>query len=47
MIENNAFVKSELAYRTDRIRTGIVGRRKGHVRGPWVRRAADAREKTT
>lgn len=47
MIENTAFVKSELAYRTDRLRGQLSGRRRAHVRGPWVRRPAQGREKTT
>lgn len=47
MIENSAFVQSELTYRTNRIRTGIGGSRRRHVRGPWVRRPADAREKSS
>ncbi|MEI5674308.1 MULTISPECIES: hypothetical protein [Nocardioides] len=42
MTDNTAFLKSELAYRTHRIKTGVVGRRRGHVRTPWSRRPADA-----
>lgn len=42
MIENNAFVKSELEYRTNRIRVGVAGRRRGRTRTPRVRRPAEA-----
>jgi hypothetical protein len=46
MIDNNAFLKSELDYRTNRIRAGVRGRRRGRVRTPFVRRPADASENT-
>ena len=38
MFESNAFAKSEMDYRSSRIRAGVVGRRRGHVRVPRVRR---------
>lgn len=41
MIDNNAFVRSELDYRTNRIRTGMTGRRRSRVRAPFVRRPAE------
>jgi hypothetical protein len=44
MYESNAFVKSELAYRAGRVRTGLAGRRRSHVRIPFVRRPAEASE---
>ena len=44
MIDNNAFVKSELEYRTNRIRTGMTGRRRSRVRTPFVRRPAETSE---
>lgn len=44
MFESNAFVKSEMQVRSTRIREGVVGRRRGHVRFPHVRRTARAGE---
>ena len=44
MFESNAFVKSELEYRAGRVRTGLTGRRRSHVRKPFVRRPAEASE---
>lgn len=44
MFDSNAFVKSELDYRTQRVRTGIAGQRRGRTRSPRVRRPAEASE---
>jgi hypothetical protein len=43
MIENSSYVQSELAYRRNRLRSGIAGPRR--VRSPFVRRPADASER--
>jgi hypothetical protein len=45
MIENSAYVKSELAYRSQRLRTEVAGRRRGHVRNPFARKPAESTRK--
>lgn len=44
MIDNNALMRSEMEYRTNRIRAGVRGRRRNRVRAPFVRRPAEASE---
>ena len=44
MFDSNAFVKSELDYRTNRIRAGLKGRRRERTRRIAVRRPAEATE---
>lgn len=42
MFESNVFVKSEMEVRSNRIRNGVAGSRRGRVRVPRVRRPAEA-----
>ncbi|WP_182524881.1 hypothetical protein [Nocardioides dongkuii] len=38
MFESNVYAKSEMDYRSSRIRAGVRSRRHGHGRAPRVRR---------
>ncbi|GEP34644.1 hypothetical protein NSZ01_24120 [Nocardioides szechwanensis] len=44
MSDSSIFVKTELDYRSNRIRTSVKGNRHSRSRNPFVRRPADKSE---